>query len=399
MDTKLDNISNLGIYVHIPFCHTKCTYCDFNTYTGIENLVNDFSEALYQEIEFWSITNSKYIVNSIFIGGGTPSYIDQKIINNIIKHIRGNFNLNKRCEITIEINPEDVTHKKALFWEKSGINRSSIGIQSLDDKELKIINRRHNAITAINSLKTLQSIFDNCSVDIIYGLPNQSINSYTNTLRKLIDEQPDHFSSYSLQVERGTLLDKQVTNKNLQVAGDELSATMYEKTMKLLKENGYEHYEISNWSLKGKRSLHNMKYWELEPYIGIGPGAHSYINNKRFSIIKSPKKYIDFFGQQQNKHSINEKIQYLNDNGMLDLYENQIKKNHIIEYLMLRLRLSDGISKKEFSEYFGIDFDNSYYNKIKKYIENEILIKNRDRYYLSEKGKLFANEVAESFVE
>jgi oxygen-independent coproporphyrinogen-3 oxidase len=245
----------------------------------------------------------------------------------------------------------------------------------------------------------LQSIFDNCSVDIIYGLPNQSINSYTNTLRKLIDEQPDHFSSYSLQVERGTLLEKQVINKNLEVAGDELSATMYEKTMKLLKENGYEQYEISNWSLKGKRSLHNMKYWKLDPYIGIGPGAHSYINKKRFSIIKSPKKYIDFFGQKQNKKSINEKIQYLNNNGMLDLYENQIKKNHIIEYLMLRLRLSDGISKKEFSEYFGIDFDNSYYNKIKKYIENEILIKNSDRYYLSEKGKLFANEVAESFVE
>ena len=399
MDTKLDNISNLGIYVHIPFCHTKCTYCDFNTYTGIENLINDFSKALYQEIEFWSITNSNYIVNSIFIGGGTPSYIDQKIIHNIIEHIRGNFNLDERCEITIEINPEDVTHHKALLWEKSGINRTSIGIQSLDDKELKIINRRHNADTALNSLKTLQSIFDNCSVDIIYGLPNQSINSYTNTLRKLIDEHPDHFSSYSLQVERGTLLEKQVINKNLQVAGDELSATMYEKTMKLLKENGYEQYEISNWSLKNKRSLHNMKYWQLYPYIGIGPGAHSYINKKRFSIIKSPKKYTDFFGQKQSKKSINEKIQYLNNNGMLDLYENQIKKNHIIEYLMLRLRLSDGISKKEFSDYFGIDFDNSYYNKIKKYIENEILINYRDRYYLSEKGKLFANEVAESFVE
>jgi len=399
MDAKLDNISNLGIYVHIPFCHTKCTYCDFNTYTGIENSINDFSQALYQEIEFWSITNSNYIVNSIFIGGGTPSYIDQRIINNIIEHIKGNFNLHNKSEITIEINPEDVTHHKALLWEKSGINRSSIGIQSLDDKELKIINRRHNANTAINSLKTLQSIFDNCSVDIIYGLPNQSINSYTNTLNKLIDEQPDHFSSYSLQVERGTLLEKQVTNKNLEVAGDELSATMYEKTMKVLKENGYEQYEISNWSLKGKRSLHNMKYWKLDPYIGIGPGAHSYINNKRFSIVKSPKRYIDFFGQKQNKKSINEKIEYLNNNGMLDLYENQTKKNHIIEYLMLRLRLSDGISKKEFSEYFGIDFDNSYYNKIKKYIENEILIKNRDRYYLSEKGKLFANEVAESFVE
>ncbi|MBI63175.1 MAG: hypothetical protein CL775_04085 [Chloroflexi bacterium] len=399
MDAKLDNISNLGIYVHIPFCHTKCTYCDFNTYTGIENSINDFSQALYQEIEFWSITNSNYIVNSIFIGGGTPSYIDQRIINNIIEHIKGNFNLHNKSEITIEINPEDVTHHKALLWEKSGINRSSIGIQSLDDKELKIINRRHNANTAINSLKTLQSIFDNCSVDIIYGLPNQSINSYTNTLNKLIDEQPDHFSSYSLQVERGTLLEKQVTNKNLEVAGDELSATMYEKTMKVLKENGYEQYEISNWSLKGKRSLHNMKYWKLDPYIGIGPGAHSYINNKRFSIVKSPKRYIDFFGQKQNKKSINEKIEYLNNNGMLDLYENQTKKNHIIEYLMLRLRLSDGISKKEFSEYFGIDFDNSYYNKIKKYIENEILIKNSDRYYLSEKGKLFANEVAESFVE
>ena len=169
----------------------------------------------------------------------------------------------------MEINPEDVTHHKALLWEKSGINRTSIGIQSLDSKELKIINRRHNAATALNSLKTLQSIFDNCSVDVIYGLPNQSINSYTNTLKKLIDEQPDHFSSYSLQVERGTLLEKQVINKNLEVAGDELSATMYEKTMKLLKENGYEHYEISNWSLKNKRSLHNMKYWQLYPSIGI----------------------------------------------------------------------------------------------------------------------------------
>ena len=176
MDTKLEQ-KPLGLYIHIPFCHTKCTYCDFNTYTGLENLIDDFTESICNEIEFWSITD-QYSINSIFIGGGTPSYIDVENLEKIINKINSNFKISKEIEITMEINPEDVTDKKALLWKNIGINRCSVGIQSLNDDELKIINRRHTANKAINSINILKKYFKNVSIDLIYGLPKQNLKSY-----------------------------------------------------------------------------------------------------------------------------------------------------------------------------------------------------------------------------
>ena len=176
MDTELEK-KQIGLYIHIPFCHTKCTYCDFNTYTGLENLIDDFIRSICDEIEFWSLNNS-YIINSIFIGGGTPSYIEVKDLEKIIKKVKDNFNIAENTEVTLEINPEDVTKNKARLWKKIGINRCSIGIQSLNDEELKLINRRHSASKAVKSLNTLKDYFTNISVDLIYGLPNQNIKTY-----------------------------------------------------------------------------------------------------------------------------------------------------------------------------------------------------------------------------
>ncbi|NCG34785.1 MAG: radical SAM family heme chaperone HemW [Dehalococcoidales bacterium] len=397
MDSKLNTA--LGLYIHIPFCHTKCTYCDFNTYSGIENLINDFSNSIYNEIEFWKI-NENYFIDSIFIGGGTPSYIDPEIIKNILIKIKKNFEISKDTEVTLEINPEDVTLEKANYWKEIGINRCSLGIQSLQDEELILINRRHNGEKALFSFEILKKVFNNISIDLIYGLPKQTKESYLNTLENIINKKPDHISCYSLQVEKGTVLNQQVVSSQISVANDDLSAEMYEITYRLLKDNGFANYEISNWSKNNKKSLHNLKYWTMKPYIGIGPGSHSYIKNKRFSISKPPKKYIDFFlNKTKNICTLDEKIEYLKENKILDVFEIQTQENEILEYLMLSLRLKNGIDTDHFKNKYKSDFEDLYLKKIKDYIKNDILIKKNTHYLLTEKGKLFANEVANNFVK
>lgn len=399
MDTKLEQ-KPLGLYIHIPFCHTKCTYCDFNTYTGLENLIDDFTESICNEIEFWSITD-QYSINSIFIGGGTPSYIDVENLEKIINKINSNFKISKEIEITMEINPEDVTDKKALLWKNIGINRCSVGIQSLNDDELKIINRRHTANKAINSINILKKYFKNVSIDLIYGLPKQNLKSYVDTLEKIIKINPTHISAYSLQVEKGTYLNEQVFKNEVVVATDDISAEMYKKTQNILKKNNYKNYEISNWSKNGLLSEHNMKYWKLEPYIGIGPGAHSYLEKKRFSVIKSPKKYIQSIKKIKKNKIINieEKIRFLKKNTFFEIYEEHNSKNEKLEFLMLSLRLEQGIDIKDFKQRFSQDFDELYLNKLKHYFKNNILEKNNGFYKLTNKGKLFANEVANNFVD
>ena len=399
MDTKLEKF-DIGLYVHIPFCHTKCTYCDFNTYTGIENLILDFQKAICSEIKFWR-SQKPYRLSSIFIGGGTPSYIDIEVLENIVSTIKKTFIVSDNTEITLEINPEDVTDEKSYSWKNIGINRCSVGIQSLQDNELKIINRRHDSKKAIKSIKTLQKYFDNISVDLIYGLPKQSLRSYINTLESIIDINPNHISSYSLQVEKGTFLDQQVTQKKITVASDDTSAAMYKITQNLLSKKGFSQYEISNWSKDGFNSEHNLKYWKLKPYIGVGPGAHSYLNKERFSIIKPPKKYIitSKLLNQNDEDNIIKKINFLKDISFLDLYESYDKENEMLEFLMLSLRLEEGINTVDFNKRFSLDFCNLYLDDLKEYIEGNILIKNKDCYKLSNKGKLFANEVASKFVK
>ena len=399
MDSKLGKNKELGLYIHIPFCHTKCTYCDFNTYSGLENLIDDFSESIYKEINFWGIREF-YKVDTIFIGGGTPSYVDTEIIKNILNKINDNFLLSKKPEITLEINPEDVSEKKALEWKEIGINRCSLGVQSLVNSELKILNRRHDSEKAIEAINILSKIFNNISVDLIYGLPLQTKDSYIETLKKIISQNINHISCYSLQVEKGTVLDQQVNTNKINVANDDLSAEMYKMTQKILLENDFENYEISNWSKENKLSEHNLKYWTMKPYIGIGPGSHSYIDNKRFSIIKSPKKYVDFFKKPiTNISSIREKILYLRENNFLDVYEKQLRENEILEFLMLNLRLRDGININNFKKRFDLDFEDLYLSKLDYFIKENIIFKKEDSYILSEKGKLFANEVANNFVK
>ena len=399
MDSKLGKNKELGLYIHIPFCHTKCTYCDFNTYSGLENLIDDFSESIYKEINFWGIREF-YKVDTIFIGGGTPSYVDTEIIKNILNKISDNFLLSKKPEITLEINPEDVSEKKALEWKKIGINRCSLGVQSLVNSELKILNRRHDSEKAIEAINILSKIFINISVDLIYGLPLQTKDSYIETLKKIISQNINHISCYSLQVEKGTVLDQQVNTNKINVANDDLSAEMYKMTQKILLKNDFENYEISNWSKENKLSEHNLKYWTMKPYIGIGPGSHSYIDNKRFSIIKSPKKYVDFFKKPiTNISSIREKILYLRENDFLDVYEKQLRENEILEFLMLNLRLRDGININNFKKRFDLDFEDLYLSKLDYFIKENIIFKKEDSYILSEKGKLFANEVANNFVK
>ena len=233
MDSKLGKNKELGLYIHIPFCHTKCTYCDFNTYSGLENLIDDFSESIYKEINFWGIREF-YKVDTIFIGGGTPSYVDTEIIKNILNKISDNFLLSKNPEITLEINPEDVSEKKALEWKEIGINRCSLGVQSLVNSELKILNRRHDSEKAIEAINILSKIFNNISVDLIYGLPLQTKDCYIETLKKIISQNINHISCYSLQVEKGTVLDQQVNTNKINVANDDLSAEMYKVTQKIL---------------------------------------------------------------------------------------------------------------------------------------------------------------------
>ena len=372
----------IGIYVHITFCKRKCDYCDFISYSNKDSKIQEYIEAVRKEIELQKIKSE---ITTIYVGGGTPSYIESKYIKEIIEEIK-NKNVSNDAEITIEINPGTVTLEKLRDYKESGINRLSIGLQTTQNNLLKQIGRIHDFEQFVETYKMARKEgFENINVDLMLGLPNQRIKDLRESLEKVIELQPEHISVYSLIVEEGTPICNKIEKGDLELPEEELERNMYWYVKNTLELNGYKHYEISNFARKGYESKHNLNCWEQKEYVGIGLAAHSYRDITRYSNTEQMGEYIR-----------NVKNQNLERNRII--HEIQKEDDTKKEYMILGLRQIDGIKISKFKEKFG---DNPIYlfrNELKKLSDENLIYVDEDNIKLTNKGIDFANLVWEEFV-
>ena len=372
----------IGIYVHIPFCKRKCYYCDFISYSNKDSKIEEYIQAVKKEIELQKI---KSTITTVYIGGGTPSYIESKYIKGIMEEINKK-NLSNEAEITIEVNPGTVTLEKLKDYKEAGINRLSIGLQSAQDELLKQIGRIHNYEQFLETYKMARKVgFKNINVDLMLGLPNQRIKDLKESLESIIELQPEHISVYSLIVEDGTPIANKIEAGDLELPEEDMERNMYWYVKNTLELNGYKHYEISNFAKEGYQSKHNMNCWKQKEYIGIGLAAHSYRDITRYSNTGQLGEYIRNV-QKENleRNRIIHEIQK----------EDDTKK----EYMLLGLRQIDGIQISKFKERFG---DNPIYlfrNELKKLSEENLICVDDDNIKLTNKGIDLANLVWEEFV-
>lgn len=375
-------MKELGIYIHIPFCVRKCLYCDFVSYAKKENVVEKYIEALQKEILDWKKSNNDVKIKTIYIGGGTPSCIDSKFISKILNLI----NIKNAEEITIEVNPGTINKEKLYDYKNAGINRLSIGLQSTNNELLKKIGRIHNYEQFLETYKMAREVgFNNINVDLMIGLPGQTMDDLKTSLEDIINLNPEHISVYSLILEDETPLKKMIENNILKLPEEDLERQMYWYTKDFLKINGYNHYEISNFAKQGFYSKHNMDCWEQKEYIGFGISAHSYIDRKRFGNISNLDNYI--------KNCIEGGF---DKNRIIE--EEQDKKDEMKEYMILGLRKINGISIQKFENKFNENPIILFKNELNKLFNEGLIIIDGDIIRLSNKGLDFANIVWEEFI-
>ena len=381
-------MKELGIYIHIPFCKQKCYYCDFVSYANKEEKIQEYIKCLQKEIgiESEKYKNEEYEITTIYIGGGTPSFIDASYIERIINTIKQNYKLYENPEITIEINPGTINEEKIKKYKDIGINRISIGLQTTKDNLLKQIGRIHTYEEFLNCYKIVKKIgIDNINVDLMLGLPNQTLEDLKESLIEVINLKPNHISLYSLILEENTILEKMVSQNMTKLPEEDLEREMYWTTKNILEENGYIHYEISNFSKKGYESKHNLNCWGQKEYLGFGVAAHSYIKNRRYCNTNNIEDYI--------KNIQNGKI--LNNRTICEI-QNKIEEQK--EYMLLGLRKIQGIDIQEFKNKF---IDNPIYifhKELEKLIKEELVEIDLNQIKLTSKGLDFANLVWEEFV-
>ncbi|MGN1269787.1 MAG: radical SAM family heme chaperone HemW [Clostridia bacterium] len=385
----------IGIYVHIPFCKQKCSYCDFCSYAEKEELIAQYIECLLKEIEdvgknnktdFENGKDDLFLVKTIYIGGGTPSLIESKYIVEIMKNIKSNFEIQEDAEITIEVNPGTVTLEKLEDYNNIGINRLSIGLQSTHEHLLKQIGRIYTYLDFLDTYRFAREAgFENINVDLMIGLPNQTLAQVQDSVEEIVSMEPEHISVYSLILEEGTELYKQVEEEKVQLPNEELERKMYWAVKEILEKNNYIHYEISNFAKPNFESKHNLDCWKQKEYIGFGVAAHSYTNGIRYSNIKELEKYISNYktGEVENNFVFHEK-QNLED----------MQK----EYMLLGLRKLQGVSIQEFKTKFVANPVYLYHSELEKLVSEDLLEIDGDDIKLTNKGLDLANIVWEEFV-
>lgn len=380
------NMRKIGAYIHIPFCKQKCYYCDFLSFADKKNLEEEYVESLIKEIKNFKETNKDIQFDTIYIGGGTPSYIESKNIAKILQTLTSNSEFSNIEEITIEVNPGTFIKEKIQDYKKMKINRLSIGLQSTNNNLLKKIGRIHTYEDFLETYKFAREIgFNNINVDLIIGLPNQTFYDVKNEIDEIINLQPNHISVYSLIIEENTKLEKMISQGNIKLPDEELERHIYWYVKNTLELNGYKHYEISNFAKKGYESKHNLNCWNQKQYIGFGLGAHSYINSVRFSNTPDINKYIENI--KNNKFEKNKIIHEMQDD---------ITKQK--EYMLLGLRKIDGISLQDFESKFGINPIFLFKNELDKLYTERLIIVDGNRILLTNKGIDLANLVWEEFV-
>ena len=388
----------ISLYVHIPFCETKCPYCDFNTYAAIEPLMPTYVAALKSEIALWGSLLDGPEVHTVFFGGGTPSYLPSEDIRHTMKAITTAFNLAPCAEVTLEANPGDFTADKLAAYLDCGINRLSIGIQSFDDDLLKTLGRRHNAADAVHAYgQAADAGFENISIDLMYGLPYQSIQQWQSTLAQALELAPPHISMYCLTLEGGTPMERWVDQGSMPTPDADLAADMYLMAQDEMRPGGYRHYEISNWAQPGMRSQHNLTYWRNDPYLGVGPGAHSYLADCRFSAIKSPREYIRRM-QSVSPDSCGEPMRArISSVPVVHEIEQIDTPLEMAETMMMGLRLDEGIGIAGFKERFGEPPSHFYADTLDELERLELLHTQEDALRLTHRGRMLGNEVFSRF--
>ena len=393
---------NLSLYIHIPFCVKRCNYCDFNTYAGEEKSISAYLDAVRRETQFQGKNQPEgFLVHTIYIGGGTPTLISVKQVRELLDSLNSSFELQKETEISIEANPGTLTQKKLECLLENGINRLSIGVQSFQDEELKMLGRIHTVKEADEVYTSArQAGFGNINMDLIYGLPGQEMDKWQESLEHAIELNPNHLSLYSLTIEKGTLLDSQITCGSLQKPDEDLSGDMLEWAISQLEKAGFEQYEVSNWcrvDSNGKKwqSKHNKQYWLNEDYLGFGAGAHSFAAATRTANVLKIGEYI---------HKMqNEKILAFPNTSATAVTNPISHWEEIQETMMLGLRLTrEGVAVSRFKSRFGVGMEAYFKREIDRLTQQGLVEWNEDQgnrcLKLTQKGILLGNRVFREFV-
>ena len=369
----------LGIYVHIPFCVQKCHYCDFCSSAASESTKERYAAALIKNITSAAHSFDDCEVDTVFFGGGTPTCLTSHTLSEILHSIKSNFQVAKGAEISLECNPKTANRDDFTRLIDAGFNRLSMGVQSAHDEELKALGRIHSFEDFDKTYTDArQAGFGNINLDLMYGIPLQTEESFKKTLDTIISYAPEHISAYALKIESGTLFFK--NKDNLILPDEDSEYNMYKTAVSTLSSFGYEHYEISNYAKTEKRSRHNLKYWNADDYIGFGVSAHSCINRNRYAAIGETSRYSDIIL-----------------NGLPEKYyfptESLSEQEFAEEYIMMRLRLRDGLSPKEYKEKFSVEIDEKYLSRMVPFIKSGHIIYSNGRYSLSDDGMYVSNYI------
>lgn len=375
---------DLGLYIHIPFCIKKCAYCDFLSWSGDKDQKEEYVRNLEQEIRSYKTFAADYQVSTVYFGGGTPSILETGQIERIMGALRQTFRIEKKAEITLEMNPGTARKEKLKVYRQLGINRLSIGIQSVKNENLKLLGRIHTYEDFLESYHMARKAgFDNISGDLISSLPGQTLEEWKEELEILIRTPLEHLSVYQLIIEEGTEFYERYGEHEELLPDEETSREIYLWTGEYLENQGFRQYEISNYARAGKESRHNLRYWERKDYLGLGLGAASMIRNMRMSNTRDWEKYRTGC---RDPRKIREEVEFLEEPRQIE------------EFMFLGLRKTRGVSRKEFRRTFGKDLDLIYEKTLKKYLENGMLQESGDRIFLSEEGILLSNQIFADFL-
>lgn len=401
----------LSLYLHIPFCSLKCSYCDFNSYAGLQALVRPYVDALIAEISLWREKTRGYQVHTVFFGGGTPSLLPLAELERIMSALHDNFQVIDGCEVSLEANPGTVDLAYLRDLLALGINRLSLGVQSFHDDELAALDRIHSAEEARQAYGwARQTGFERINLDLIYGLPQQPMERWRASLEEAIALAPDHLSLYALTVEEGTKLAYDIGRGRVSEPDADVQAEMYEWSQERLAQAGYEHYEISNWARlpdgqarPGQRCRHNLTYWENRPYLGLGAGAHSYLGGFRFADVYSPRQYIERVEKAEKQGLLGSEgiASFLRALPQVAYREEMTPELEMADTVILGLRLIEGLSLEAFHQRFGRQLLDRYGPAVQELEELGLLERTPStgsgqadsRLRLTPRGRLLANEV------
>ncbi len=377
----------LGLYFHIPFCLSKCAYCDFFSFVpSNEDLISRYIGAVIKHMEEYSRSAAEHTVDSVFIGGGTPTCVPTEELIKLIRAAKKNFNIAKGAEFTIEANPATVDVKSLKRLRRAGVNRISIGLQSGDEGELKALSRIHTRRQFEDSFRAARLAgFDNINVDLMFGIPGQTMQSLMRNLRYLVRMNPEHISLYNLKIEPGTPFD--VHRAELNLPSEDEEADMYLAAVEFLNVQGYPQYEISNFARHGFHCRHNLKYWTGGEYLGFGPSAHSYFANNRFSFVRNLDLYLNAIEIPASRIKLTAQCDEISPRERLG------------EYIMLHMRLCSGVCLSEFAREFGQDFDFLYGRKMQRYIDAGYAVRRRDSVALTPAGMFVSNYILSDILE